>query len=417
MNTKQTLLMAGAVSAIVLSAPLANAVVLPSLIVTEPTGIVNVQQALPCGEDLRTTRRIVGGRIEVTPVSLRERVQFDLTRLDLFLAPFSVRRECQGIRATAAFSEIGVRLASTVSFTAVPVDTAETGQFRFTIPKDQFLIFESVLDNAPFRQPETMYLRPSEDVTGLIDLRNRLVEFHVSLTSQLHFRAGCVGDRCVIDEVKDGTQTAEVRGRITPPTLDRDGDGVPDVVDNCPLTANPSHAPVATPVMTPPSDVTLHSCLDHTIGRATAADICNARPVLITNNAPARFAPGLNLVTWFANDGVDPIVPAVQRVTIQDTTAPTVSCTAVNPDAGRFQVAAADDCTVRITPTLGSYTLANDEVIQIQETGEPGVRLVGRVGADGIRHFLVGRGEGLIMATDAAGHVASAVCQRSRAQR
>jgi hypothetical protein len=49
-------------------------------------------------------------------------------------------------------------------------------------------------------------------------------------------------------------------------------------------------------------------------------------------------------------------------------------------------------------------------VIQIQLTRLPGVRLVGTV--DGMRHFLVGPGEAVIAATDAAGNVAHAACLR-----
>jgi hypothetical protein len=218
MKTKRTLLVAGAVSATVLSALSASAVVLQPLIVPDPFGTVGIQQALPCGDDLETKTRIAGGRIEVTPASVREQMLFELTRMDLFLEPFSVDNECQGIHATAQFFEIDVRLAGAVTFPAEAVEPPESGQFRFTIPKDQFLIYESVLDNAQARQPETMYQKPSEDVTGLIDLRNRTVEFHVTLASQLHFRAGCVGNTCVIDVVKDGTQAADVEGKITKPT-------------------------------------------------------------------------------------------------------------------------------------------------------------------------------------------------------
>ena len=70
MTTKRTLLVAGAVSAIVLSAPLANAVALRPLIVTDPTGSVRIQQGMPCGDDLDITRPIVAGRIEVTPMTI-----------------------------------------------------------------------------------------------------------------------------------------------------------------------------------------------------------------------------------------------------------------------------------------------------------------------------------------------------------
>jgi hypothetical protein len=410
MKTKQTLLVAGAVSAIMLSTPLVHAAGFSPLIVTHPSGSVRIQQALPCGTTLDTATRIAAGRIEVSPANLSERALFALTRLDLFLTPFSVRGACQGIEATADFSEVGLRLADAVTFSAELVGTLDQGQYRFTIPKDQFLIYESVLDNASPRQPDTAYQKPSEDVTGLIDLRNRTVQIHVVLATQLRFRAGCVGDKCVIDETDGGTQTADVVGSITPPTQDRDGDGIPDVADNCPRTANTSQALVATPVMKAPSDVTLTSCLDHTIvGSATAVDLCDERRVLITNNAPAQFAVGENLITWFGNDGVDPIVTAQQKVTVLDKTAPAVSCTVVVPQIKRFRVAGSDDCAGNVVLRLGRYTLANGEVIQFQDSAEPGVRLIGT--ADGIRRFSVGRGYAVINATDAAGNIANVVCQ------
>jgi hypothetical protein len=61
------------------------------------------------------------GVVEIRPEILtREReivsVLFDLTRLDLFLRPFAVHRACDGMDATAAFREIGVRLAGAVRF-------------------------------------------------------------------------------------------------------------------------------------------------------------------------------------------------------------------------------------------------------------------------------------------------------------
>ncbi len=407
MTTKHTVLVAAAVGAVMLSAPRAQAA--PPLIVAAPTGTVRIQQAVPCGDPVDGTRQIVGGRIEVQPAVVSERVMITLSRVEVYLAPFSVQRACAGISAAAEFSEIGVRLASGVTVPAVGGTGDFAGQYSFTIPKDQFLLYESVLDNLNVRQPERAYQKPSADVTGVLDLRKRTVEIHVALASQLHFRAGCVSDRCAIDVVEAGTQTADILGTITPPTQDRDGDGIPDVLDNCPLTPNPAKAPVSTPVFSAPPDVTLHSCRDHSLGTPTAADICNARPVLIKNNAPAQFAVGRNVVTWTGNDGVDPIVGASQTVTIVDTTAPTVACTAQVNAPNTFQVTGADDCAGGATLRLGSYTIANGEVIGITVTGEPGVRQVRST--DGLRHFLVGRGQGVIVATDAAGNAARAVCQ------
>jgi hypothetical protein len=417
MKTKRTLLVAGALTAIVLSAPRVNAVVLRPLVVINPAGTVRIQQALPCRNDLDTTRPIAGGRIDITPsvipADVRQQILFQLTRMDLFLAPFSVHRECRGIAATAEFFEIGVRLARAVIFTGEPDGPLELRRYSFTIPKEQFLIFESILDNAPVRQPETMYQKPSEDVTGLIDLGRGAVEIHVALASRLRFRAGCtVGNHCLIDEQLDGMQRADVAGIMVDPAADSDGDRVPDLTDNCPLVANPTQAPVPTPVLTPPPNVTLNACQDHNIGTAQANDVCHARPVVITNNAPAKFAIGPNLVTWSANDGIDPIVTAQQTVTISavDTTPPTVACLGVPPPGGSFRVSAADDCGGRLTIRLGTYRLANGEVIQIQETGQPGVRLIGTVGGN-IRHFQVGKGQAIITATDASGNSANAACR------
>ena len=100
----------------------------------------------------------------------------------------------------------------------------DTGLLYFTIPKEQFLIYESVLNNAPVRQPDTSYQRPSEDVTGVIDLRRQTVQLHVVMTSELRFRAGCQGDRCAIDETHTGTTTTDIRGvssSATPPPVKR----------------------------------------------------------------------------------------------------------------------------------------------------------------------------------------------------
>src|SRR5262245_2136859 len=334
MKTKR-LLMAVAVSAIALSAPAAHATGIRPLLVVDPTGSVRIQQALPCGDDLDITRQIAGGRIEVALASRRiQPVSFNMTKLDLFLQPFSVRRVCQGIDASAEFYEIGLRLAGALTFDGERTGGPESNQFLFRIPKEKFLMYETILDNAPVPQPERRYVKPSEDVTGLIDLDAKTMEIHVALASRMRFRAGCVGKRCVIDEEKAGTQNADVAGRlISPAEADSDGDGIPDVSDNCAGTANPLQQP--------------------------------------------------------------------------DTTPPTATCA-----AGRrpnFHVSAVDACGRGVTLRLGRYVLDNGEVIQIQETAQPGVRLL--PGDKGGRRFQVGKGEAFITATDASGNVGRAACK------
>jgi hypothetical protein len=333
--TTTRLFMSAAVTAIALSAPPAHAVGFRPLIVTDPTGSVRLQQGLPCGDDLDITRPIVGGRIEIAFTSARIPPTFNLQKMDLFLAPFSVRRQCKGGEALAEYYEIGVKLVGGASFDGVPTGGPESSQYLFRIPKEKFLLYESILDNAPVRQPEDTYQKPSEDVTGRIDLRTGDVEIHVALASRLRFRAGCVGKRCLIDEERTGAFTADVAGRIVPPNADGDSDGVPDVVDNCPKMANPLQGP--------------------------------------------------------------------------DTTPPTASCQPATSLGRSFQVSAVDECSGRVVLRLGPYMLGNGEIIQIQETGQAGVRFLGEV--RGNRHFQVGKGEAKISALDGSGNTATAACR------
>jgi len=96
-------------------------------------------------------------------------------------------------------------------------------------------------------------------------------------------------------------------------------------------------------------------------------------------------------------------------VTVVDRTLPTVSCTSGQPTM--FQVRGADNCGGATTLKLGSFTIANGEVIKVQETGKPGVRLINTVSNDNIQHFQVGKGDAIIVATDASGNVARATCR------
>ena len=175
---------------------------------------------------------------------------------------------------------------------------------------------------------ETGYKRPSEDVTGTIDLTQGAVTMHVVLATKVHFEAGCTIVGCVIKEDRAGTLTADITGTIH--LRDTDRDWVPDRSDNCPFVANPAQEPVATPVVTPPFNITLHTCTDHRIGLAIGADVCFGGPVIVTNDAPPRFAIGPNVVMWMAEDANHHTATATQTVTIIDTVAPLVSCVATN---------------------------------------------------------------------------------------
>ena len=211
MKMKLTCLAASALSAVMLSPSLASA---QSPLRLDVSGSVHIQLDVPCGDPLDLNLTIQAGRLEITPRSVtRSERLFDLTRLDLFVTPFSVQRTCGGISATADFREIGLQLARAQRFTGEETGPIGSGLYRFVIPKEEFLIYESVIDNGPGPQPETAYRRPSEDVTGLISLdpRRPSVQVHAVLTDHLHIRVGCVrGGHCLINEKHVGTTTSDL---------------------------------------------------------------------------------------------------------------------------------------------------------------------------------------------------------------
>ena len=169
---------------------------------------------------------------------------------------------------------------------------------------------------------------------------------------------GWAGQLGIIDENDPGTLTVDLSGVIAFP--DADGDAVPDRVDNCRFVPNPDQSPVATPTITAPPSLTLASCTDHHIGAAKVADVCDGGPVTSTNNAPATFATGSNLVTWTAHDTKLRTANATQIVTVVDTTPPVF--TFVPPDllknnCGPVDLGlptATDDCAGTVTFTNNS---------------------------------------------------------------
>src|SRR5205814_8365357 len=117
------------------------------------------------------------------------------------------------------------------------------------------------------------------------------------------------------------------------------------------------------------------------------------------------------VVTWTATDASGNAATSTQSVTVVDTVAPAVSCAAVNPMGNSFLVRADDACSGTAIVRLGSFVIGNGETIKINETGQPGVRLVNDVGLDAVRHFHAGKGEGVVLATDPSGNVGIAMCR------
>jgi hypothetical protein len=375
------------------------------IVVTNLTGNLDVEQNVPCGGHVSRLAAVTGGRIDLIPSDGFDQPgankSFVLGRVTVAFEGFTASASCGLINGSVAYGGEEVQLAHAVAFTAVPV---RDGVYAFTIPKDQFLLW--VIDRRDGALEES-YKRPSQDVTGLMNPGTGAFSIHVVTSQRLHFQEGCVLNNCIIDEFDNGTVSADVAGTMTFP--DSDADGVPDRVDNCVFFANPDQSPVPTPTIDAPPDITLASCLERSIGVATAKDVCDGGPVAITNNAPAQFPDGTTIITWTATDSKGRTATDTQKVTVLDTVKPTVSCTAMHPVGTSFVVAGSDICG-GVVLTLGSYVIGNGEQIKIQETGQPGVRLQNVVSADGIRKFLVGKGESVILATDGAGNTSTAAC-------
>lgn len=159
-----------------------------------------------------------------------------------------------------------------------------------------------------------------------------------------------------------------------------------------------------------PPDLSENTCGPVNLGTPTATDDC-AGTVTFTNNAPGYFYVGSTPVTWTATDASGNKTTATQMVNVVDTTAPALSCTSIRPIGNGYQISASDACGAPVTQ-LGGFVLGNNEIVKIDETGQPGVRFMGTVGADHIRYFQVGKGEAVITTTDGSGNVTTAVCGR-----
>ncbi len=158
-----------------------------------------------------------------------------------------------------------------------------------------------------------------------------------------------------------------------------------------------------------PLDIARNNCGPVDLGRPTAVDDCAGAPTF-SHDGPSYFLNGATAVTWTATDASQNQSTATQIVTVTDTVPPEVACRALVGDT--FRVTAKDACLGPSTIRLGSFVLAEGEVVKINEVGQPGVRLVSGGGPSGPRHFHVGVGEAVITAVDQYGNATVAMCVR-----
>jgi len=129
------------------------------------------------------------------------------------------------------------------------------------------------------------------------------------------------------------------------------------------------------PVLTAPGDVAVEASGVLTpvaIGSASATDIFE---VTITNDAPASFPLGTTAVTWTATDANGNASTATQNVTVEDTTAPTLTVELVALDLkknqGEFRVvfSATDlvDPNPQLVAMLNGVPVTNGQIVVLKD--------------------------------------------------
>ncbi len=283
------------------------------LLVSGVSGNLHLHQSTPFGcQDLNGDIPVTGEWFAIAPAEGIDagggNRSFVLNQGTVRIHPFSVHVSCDGQSVDQDYTALAVEVAHVVPFEAVP---SGPSAFSFSIPASDVLLYEAATVNGG---SENGYKNPRDPVTGTIDYGAGTVSMHVVVAMKIH--VDVLGDF-------DGDLTADLTGTIKLP--DKDGDGVADVNDNCPLVPNADQSPVASPLVRAPGAATLNSCLATEIGRPVAVDLCFAGPVTVSNNAPHPYPLGSTVVTWSAVDSHSNVGSDTQTVTIVDTTPPAFS--------------------------------------------------------------------------------------------
>jgi hypothetical protein len=149
-------------------------------------------------------------------------------------------------------------------------------------------------------------------------------------------------------------------------------------------------------------------------GRGAVSVVCSPA-------SGSLFALATTTVSCHAEDLAGNSASAAFSVTVVDTTAPSIACgPGVNP-AGRpttsanhngfYIVSATDQVTTSLAIMLGGHVLKNGDAIKLTRApGRDGLIEVNSMGKTPVRHFQVGSGTPVIVATDAAGNTARVAC-------
>ena len=125
---------------------------------------------------------------------------------------------------------------------------------------------------------------------------------------------------------------------------------------------NVTVADTTAPVVTAPANVSAEAAGEQTaveIGTATATDEVGV--VSITSDAPATYPVGTTVVTWTATDAAGNTATATQNVTVEDTTAPVVTCP--NDITVRVNTPASDPDVAQFLENVTAFDLVDQNVV------------------------------------------------------
>jgi hypothetical protein len=161
----------------------------PGNLVIRPTGQMRIQLNVPTDREVDQVTRVTSGRIEIAPLVTVPGLlgQFSLNHMTLNFADFDIDRSPFGLHQ---FRAVGVHLRGPVSFVA-PEHPARV--YRFTIPPDEVTVYGATMVEGFRGGRHDGEERPSQPVTGKIDLNTRTFQAQVVIMKQKSFLGITVG--------------------------------------------------------------------------------------------------------------------------------------------------------------------------------------------------------------------------------
>jgi hypothetical protein len=158
-------------------------------LVIRPTGEMRMQLDVPTDRDVDQVTRVTSGLIEIAPLVTVPGLlgQFSLNHMTLNFADFGIDRSPFGLHE---FRAVGVHLRGPVTFVA-PEYPARV--YSFSIPADEVTVYGATMVEGLRGGRHDGEERPSQPVTGKIDLNTRTFKAQVVVLKQKSFLGVTVG--------------------------------------------------------------------------------------------------------------------------------------------------------------------------------------------------------------------------------